>query len=1477
MRGSGLKNQNSMKAIRFISIVFALVLAACSRTDDSMDIAGGYAITSLDGFIEERADSRTLAEVREDGSVQMYWRAGDEIAVTDLSALSTFKLKSGAKSTHGVFAGSIVSTSKTMYAVYPASVATITEGTASVTLPNIQSYTSSADADTGGRNIMVGETADASAFDFYTVGAIARFAITVDADETINSLTMRVEDGYLSGLGTIDLQSRTLSALNKRNVTLNYTEPAIGSSTDGWALIAPIDFTSTTGKVYYDITTSKGKYTFCRKPTKAFRAGMVYNFPLNKNNFEQVASSSELADGKYTFESNASTLTVKLLRATDTTIAVGWSQNGFPADYSADIADEYEFYLYNERNQSLVIWRPNTAQCVTGNAVFAYTETSATNPPRFIFTGLTPNTTYKVKVKNLTTAKSSAMLIVSTAAVDCDEVVSTAQNEGDIIAFQNFGKLVWNGDMTTLSAGYIYPGYASLTDIDDGTAWGDYRSEEQTTYKYTRQDREQQLFTTYKAVVQSCGLGDWAYWRNSADDAQTATPCAILSRPGYVKVGVSKVRAGMATPVLSALRGKATVRVSFKACAYGTTTPDQTALGVRAIDGGTLSSYRLTGGTEGTAKSLTISDKFEWNKYSVEVSGVSPTSRIVVFANAADVSSKNNRFHLDDIKVEFVRYEEAVEEAPVVKQVAADVRNVTVEWNETNTDGTRKYTVAIYKDAACTNKYQEYATTISSSTNYMAWPARFTFPHLTPKTTYYVTVTDSAGKVSSPAAVTTSAERTSVSNEVLYAGFDELCFGGDYINMANAPVLSGTASSFKPSELTEAIAQSVSSSAPTTDGGQFTSHSSETLQLLGLDAWTGVAALVRQGFVKVGTASAKGSITTPDLGCITSGAALKVSFKACPFVDGKTDQTSHINVKLIAEDGTVKATQSVEIGGRRSQPGWDSFTIDFTGAEPVDKLQFEAGDVLQSRFCIDDILVTSPSAITGKIVFGYVKDSDGNPMADVVVSDGFSAAKTNASGYYRLTPTSDTWYIYYSIPEDCEVPINSYGQPAFFTKYSSSKSRYDFTLKRMSGGVETAFNLFCLADPQCRSTDISRFTNETVADIKSHAATKSLPCYGVTLGDIGYSETSRNTVPYMSQMRSAMAKSKIGMPIFQTIGNHDYTYFYGSSNPISADATSSTANLKCQRAFENVFGPINYSWNRGDVHIVSMRNIIYNSTTDASNYSMGFTDEQYKWLQQDLAYTPKTKMIILCVHIPIMNSSKLNVQNVLKLIKQFKTAHIMSGHTHYMRNEPTKSGAYEHVHAAVCGAWWWSSVNGDGSPNGYAVYEINGTTMTDWYYKGVNNGMNKRSYQIRLYRGNIKTGGSYEYFKYQLGSNVLLANVFNADSSWTVKVYENGVYSGDMTPISYVRYDATTLPKSSTSPTYVPTDSSQDFWAIGYHIGVVGRGHTDSYMTSCFHMYKYTLKNSSATIKVVATDRFGNEYTQTSITGDCEYTYAKKP
>lgn len=1444
-----------------------MIMTGCQSVSDEIDFDGAYKITSLEAEIE---DGQTRTTVLQSGDVmKILWSAGDRIEVTDLTSAATFTLKEGAKTNRGTFSGSIVSKSKELYGIYPASSVDVSGSSVKVSIPAFQSYTKDADIDLGGKNLMYGHASDGHSFSFRPLAAVAKFNVFLNNSNVISAIVMRTENAYIAGSVPVDLTSGATGSFDSKQVSLTLADPAVGTVSGAWMLIAPTDFTKISGKVFYDVVTDQGTYTFCRRPTKSLEAGMAYSFPLSTLNFTKVASESDLAEGKYMFRSSALGLTVRTVHTSDSTITVEWSKTGFPKNYSEDIAEPCTVHLYDGSGQEVVSWAPNanTAQSSSSAAIYTY-DASGTYPPRWCFSGLEPSTHYRVKVKETSSGTESNLLDVVTPPVNCQEVVSAARNEGDVVLFENFSKFIWNGDIVSLAAGYAYADYTSITDIDDGKASGNQTSTSQTIYQYTNRSAEQQIFKVYASVYASCGLNDWGFWRNTADDATSSTSNGVYMHPGYVKVGLTKVRSGLVTPPLSALLGKATLRISFKASPYGSSGPsDDLNMAVGAIDSWSESSKRVSG-SEIAVKEIALKNQLGWDRYTVELSGVTPTSRLVFRGNAASVASKNNRFLIDDIKVEFVKYDSGVDtSAPVVRQVASSPTSVTVEWDDT-TEGA--YTVSLYEDSSCTSSVQSYSTTVSSKETYVKWPKRFTFPYLKHKSTYYVKVKNSAGRSSLAAAVTTS--RTSSQTGVLLRQeFDNICWGGDYINQANSVNLSGVSSgTYSPSALSDAIKFSVSAADPAEDGPMAGSISAALRNLCDLQGWSCNYSYFHQGCIKVGSANTSGFLRTPAISSLfKDNAKIDVSFKACPFItDAAKENSPEITVSVLDGSGQTLSSKNVTIGSMRSEPGWGEFTASFTGFCNGYSVKFSTTASSQGAFLLDDIIVRSEDAMPENCACGHITYSDGTPAAGIVVSDGFNATKTDAKGSYMLSTSHDSWYIFYSLPEDCEVPINSMGQPCFYQRYTYGKNPYDFTLTKRTGGKEESFTLLCFADPQCKSTaNITRMKNETLPTVKGQYLNRVNACYGVTLGDVVFSSGARNTNELMPNMRSALASTSIGIPVFQTMGNHDYTYFYGTSNPNFADETSSSPNLRAQRCFEECFGPINYSWNRSDTHIVCMRDIIYSSTTDASSYNGGFTDEQYEWLKQDLSYVPKTKMVILCVHIPIVGvTGNSNVMNVLNLMSQFVTPQVMSGHTHYMRNEQNIGGSkvFEHVHAAVCGAWWNSNLNGDGCPNGFGVYDITGNKIKDHYYLGSNTKMNTRDYQIRLYRGNMYSGGKNEYFQMQLSSNVLLANVFNGGPGWKVKVYENGTYTGDMTLIPNKKYSESNFVRDPSGTTKVPTDSSQDWWTIGYHLGVKNLSRS-SYLTTCRHMYKYTLKNASASIKVVATDDLGNQYTCTEV------------
>ena len=605
------------------------------------------------------------------------------------------------------------------------------------------------------------------------------------------------------------------------------------------------------------------------------------------------------------------------------------------------------------------------------------------------------------------------------------------------------------------------------------------------------------------------------------------------------------------------------------------------------------------------------------------------------------------------------------------------------------------------------------------------------------------------------------------------------------------------------------------------------------------------------------------------------------------------------------------AVEFVDAEGGAMSLGWSGDNVKAGVVREFKTITYARGTVgtLESfEEVFDDFL-------TEGVVSGFVRDTNGKSIEGVAVSDGFTIVTTDAEGYYEFKEvSSDCWYIYITIPAEYEVPVED-GQPAFYQKYESNKYRYDFALKPLAGGKEEKFALFIIGDPQvAEEKGLSVMNSQAVPAIKAHAATlqaQGIPCYGITLGDLVSNNNDDDRSQWRVPVYNGFNMSKTGIPVFHVMGNHDNTFF-NASNPLSTDERSSTIELAAQRGHEEVYGPVNFSFNRGDMHIISMRDIMYNSDTDCGGkMRAAFTREQYAWLLQDLALVSKDKTIILCVHIPPVKTSGQHLVDVFREINGYKEAHIMSGHSHVIRaiGSVREENVYEHNMGALCGAWWTSHLCGDGSPAGFGVFVCEGTTFTDGYHLGYGPESKHRSHQMRLYRGNTITGAantpnpnnkSRGYYAFGWDEDVLLANVYMADEKWTVKVYEDGEYSGDMMKISvenglissdtyYARpkryVDEATTPStdgkgygymvgdaSYANPYTSTVPTASDIYFSGYINGYCG--YSDYKLGTnhaCHHMYYYKLKNKDAKIKVEAIDRFGNIYTETKITDGTDY------
>lgn len=409
--------------------------------------------------------------------------------------------------------------------------------------------------------------------------------------------------------------------------------------------------------------------------------------------------------------------------------------------------------------------------------------------------------------------------------------------------------------------------------------------------------------------------------------------------------------------------------------------------------------------------------------------------------------------------------------------------------------------------------------------------------------------------------------------------------------------------------------------------------------------------------------------------------------------------------------------------------------------------------VLKNPFAPLPAPTGSPVRVTGRVIAGA------RGLPGVGVTDGASVVTTDAAGRYTLIADGSRPFVHISVPSGHAVPTSGAGTASFHRALrpdARGEMRAEFQLARSDGDDRHAFAV--LADPQTQNMrEVQRLRDETVPDVIASVAAlgdRGRHCFGVACGDIMFDDL--RLFPEYEQAVRAMR-----IPFFQVLGNHDILFDVGS------DEASA-------RVFELRFGPTYYSFDRGEVHYVVLDDVMWHG----QGY-IGYVDEaQQRWLTADLARLEKGRTVVVFQHIPMLSTrerrqtgassgiteSVANRQALYRMLEPYR-AYVLSGHTHEHERHDD-GGVRHHVHGAVCGAWWSGNICWDGTPNGYSLYEVDGSELR-WRYKSTGKAA---EHQMRLYRPGSDPASPTD----------LIANVWDADDGWTVVLYEDGERRGPM-------------------------------------------------------------------------------------------------
>ena len=517
--------------------------------------------------------------------------------------------------------------------------------------------------------------------------------------------------------------------------------------------------------------------------------------------------------------------------------------------------------------------------------------------------------------------------------------------------------------------------------------------------------------------------------------------------------------------------------------------------------------------------------------------------------------------------------------------------------------------------------------------------------------------------------------------------------------------------------------------------------------------------------------------------------------------------------------------------------------------------------------------------LPGKNLCGYVRDSEGNGLAGVTVSDGYSCVSTNADGEYQMTANPAARTVSITVPAACEIPLGAHNQPAFWQPVvipASGAVKKDFILKARADGVPSRFTILAVTDEHVQSENMLTKFVIPMLDIQNTARTllsSGIPVgtpahadagevIGISLGDqmwdnMAMADWTRNVLCALTD------ESGKTIPMFFTIGNHDYD-------------SSKSSDYDSEQAYVDTFGPTNYSFDRGNAHIIVMDDIIRASGNGSPkngytpiNLMEGFTSEQLSWLTQDIAHVQNhnNKIVIFCCHAPLSDASggDSGTQSaIMGLLKNnFYNVHVLSGHTHCVKNNlyrgwAARSGRsiYEHTIQSLAGYFWQADISyGIASAAGYGVLTFGSSDIYAEYNKITKE---DPSFQFWVYNGGetyTRSGASYSWPSPVNGKYVVrLPDAGSANDSsdyWTVTLNYGGSHYG-MTRVSDAINDRAAncfIAKNYNGYYGAATQSTDQFWYSSRNFSGSNFTITATHTMPSGWSATFTTKTSSSYVK----------------------------
>ena len=474
-------------------------------------------------------------------------------------------------------------------------------------------------------------------------------------------------------------------------------------------------------------------------------------------------------------------------------------------------------------------------------------------------------------------------------------------------------------------------------------------------------------------------------------------------------------------------------------------------------------------------------------------------------------------------------------------------------------------------------------------------------------------------------------------------------------------------------------------------------------------------------------------------------------------------------------------------------------------------------------------------------------------LENIAVSNGVDVVLTNSKGEYSL-PVGNDNIIFVIKPSGYSFPLDENNLHQFYyihkplgspegLKYAGTAptgklpKSLDFPLYRQD--ESDTFQAFIFGDPQAYNIDeIAYFKKGIIDDIQD----KEGISFGLSLGDLVGDDLDLHP-PYQQ------AVAQLGLPWFNVMGNHDMNF------DVEADSLS-------DETYEQNFGPANFSFNYGNAHFILLDNILYPHPVTGKGYWGGFRQDQLDFVENNLKFVPKDKLIVIAYHIPLFLNDKgtkhfrpEDRQRLMDLLAPFENTVSLSAHTHFQTQVfvdqadgwKRETPHHEYNVGTTSGDWYSGTFNQqgvphstmrDGTPRGYAILKVdNNQYAFDYRVAG-----ESPTYQIKL------TGAETVTSKY-VSRYTMSANFFMGAKGDKVQYrFDNGEWK----EMTYVE---------KADPNY-----HYELLQYDHTTDALREGRRPSEPVNSTHLWqvKYPrLSVGTHTFEVKATDMYGKEHTAT--------------